>query len=320
MTRTTLPTGDQPYALLEAEGGEQLSSLSASALDPLYRRHGALLLRGFAGGLEEFGTLARSLCPVAVQNDSRGRSALAPDQGIQSVNLGTRPFPLHPELSREPWKPDSCFFYCVEAPGHGGRTTICDGVAIVRDLPPAIRDAMAGRRLKYVMPAPPPLLDYWLGTPSPDDSALANPPASCPYRFERAAGGIVRIFTRPLLHQPMFASAPAFGNFLLFARYMAGVKTFPLLDDGTPVPDDWVEAVKHSADRLTVPVPWRRGDLLILDNTRFMHGRTEVTDSANRLIATYFGYRPGAPVNPEEPPNPAWRQPGFCPPGLAAGQ
>ncbi len=173
---------------------------------------------------------------------------------------------------------------------------------------------MSARRLKYVQPAGPVILSYWLGTPNPSESELAEPPASCPYSFERVSGQIVRVFTRPLLHRPMFTDEPAFGNFLLFARYLRGVRNFPLLDEGTVVPDEWVETVKKVSDALTIPIDWRRGDLLMLDNSRFMHGRTEVAINDARLIATYFGYLRFAPVNPEEPKDAIWRRPGFAPP------
>ena len=320
MTRISLPSATRPYLRVDADPGEALEALDRDGLRALYESHGALLLRGFASDLDAFGHFAREFCPVSVHNDS-GNRALIGDQGeIQTVNLGTRQFPLHPELSREPWKPDSCFFYCLTPPSRGGATTICDGVAIVRDLPSALREQMAERRIKYIMLAGPPLLDYWLGTREPDDRQLSDPPPHCPYRFKRVGGQVARLFTRPLLHRPMFAQDLAFGNFLLFARYLRGVKTFPLLDDGSTVPDDWVEAVKRASDPLTVPIEWQAGDLLILDNSRFMHGRTAIVEGDGRLIATYFGYLDDAPRNPEEPADPIWRRPGFIPPptGLSA--
>lgn len=314
LSRLNLPDHGRPYVLLEAEAGERSADIDRGEILGLYQAHGALLLRGFAKSLEEFGAFASSFCPVAVHNDSGNRAVLGGSGTVQSVNLGTRPFPLHPELSREPWKPDSCFFYCIDPPPEGGATTICDGVAIVRSLPSAIREGMEGRRLKYVMKAGRAQLDYWLGSPSPDAQTLANPPLSCPYFFERIQGEIARCFTRPLLHRPMFTEAPAFGNFLLFARYLRGVRTFPLLDDGSIVPDEWVEAVRLCAEPLTVPIAWQEHDLLMLDNSRFMHGRTEVTHPGQRLIATYFGYLDGAIPDPEEPSDPVWRKPGFTPP------
>lgn len=318
--KISLPKATQPHVRIDAGRGDGLVSIHLAEVRSLYRRHGALLLRGFAPDLEAFGQFARAFCPVAVHNDSRNRARIGDQGEIQTVNLGTRPFPLHPELSREPWKPDTCFFYCLTPPSRGGATTICDGVAIVHNLEPALRAEMAERRIKYMMPAEAPLLDYWLGTPDPDERQLANPPATCPYSFERFGSQIARVFVRPLLHRPMFIDELAFGNFLLFARYLRGVKTFPLLDDGNPVPANWVEAVKVASDALTVSIEWQAGDLLILDNSRFMHGRTAIVEGDARLIATYFGYLDDAPPNPEEPVDAVWRRPGFIPPptGLSA--
>jgi alpha-ketoglutarate-dependent taurine dioxygenase len=313
LTRKSLPTATQPHVRLEAEAGETLASVSREWVRELYREHGALLLTGFSGGLEEFRQLAVDLCPVAIQNDSRNRITLVPTKDVQSASLGTLAFPLHPELSREPWRPDACFFYCVSPPLSGGMTTICDGVAIVRNLDPHLKETLASRRLKYMQAARAEELKFWFGVSEPDDAALADPPPHCPYRFERVEGQVVRVFTRPLLHRPMFTDELAFGNFLLFSRFLRG-RTFPLLDDGTPVPDEWLQMVKQISDQLTVPIEWQRGDLLILDNSRFMHGRTALTEGDGRLIATYFGYVDFAVPDEEEPPNAIWRRPGFYPP------
>jgi hypothetical protein len=133
----------------------------------------------------------------------------------------------------------------------------------------------------------------------------------------------MRCFTRPLLHRTRFQGELAFGNFLLFARYLRGVKSFPLLDDMTPVPEHWVTTVKEVSDKLTAAVDWQPQDLLMLDNSRFMHGRREVVTNDKRLIATYFGYLRGVEPDLEEPADPLWRKPGFVQPspwGLADQQ
>lgn len=117
----------------------------------------------------------------------------------------------------------------------------------------------------------------------------------------------------------MFSDQLAFGNFLLFARYLLDVRSFPVFDDRTIVPDHLVAAVKTISDEISIAVPWQTGDLLILDNSRFMHGRNPVVDVRDRLIAAYFGYLRFAPENPEEPPDAIWRQAGFRTPKLNIG-
>lgn len=94
----------------------------------------------------------------------------------------------------------------------------------------------------------------------------------------------MRSFSRPALHHPMFAERLAFGNFLLFARFHQQRPDFPTLDDGSNVSDSWVEAIRAAASRLSAPIAWQRSDVLMLDNTRFMHGRNAITDPTERVI------------------------------------
>lgn len=221
---------------------------------------------------------------------------------------------MHPELAREPWKPDAAFFACFSPPSVGGETTICDGIEIVRHMPDDVRRGLEGRRLVYVRPVWPELLQFWLGTRTPSDEQLASAPSSCPYEFRRLNGQIARIFSRPALHKPMFSDELAFGNFLLFARFNNGRRNFPVLDDGRAVPESWLQAIKETGDRLSCAIGWRAGDVVMLDNSRFMHGRNAIVDGKERKIATYFGYFDFAPVNPEEPNDPIWRRKDFRPP------
>lgn len=314
MLATTPPEINRPYAIVRAETERSVMELDPRLIAELYKRDGALLFRGFAVDLEEFDAFAGQFCATSVFNDSPGRQVLDAARNIQSVNLGTEPFPLHPELSREPWKPDACFFLCLQPPRGGGMTTVCDGVELVRQMPDEIRDGLAGRRLVYMQPGWPELFEYWLGTATPNDLQLASPPPGCPYRFARANGQVRRIFSRPALHRPMFTDALAFGNFLLFARYFGGRSNFPVLDDGAPVPAAWMETIKALGDRLAAPIAWEKGDLVMLDNSRFMHGRTEITEPRQRLIASYFGYLNFALPDPEEPIDPIWRRTNFRPP------
>jgi alpha-ketoglutarate-dependent taurine dioxygenase len=310
----SLPVPGRPYVTIAADREATPLDLPADTIVALYREYGALLLRGFATDLASFRGFAQQYCIGSTFNESRGRKLLDEAHNIQSVNRGVAPFPLHPELSREPWRPDVCFFGCLNPPRAEGATTVCDGVEIVRQLPPEVRRAFEGRRLLYVQPALPEELEYWLGTAQPEDSQLAAPPPTCPYSFWRTQGQVLRGFSRPALHRPMFTDAPAFGNFLLFARYLLGMTAFPLFEDGSEVPAALVAAVKAVSDRLTAPVTWQQGDLLMLDNSRFMHGRTAVRDAEERLIAAYFGYLTFAEPDAEEPADAPWRRGAFSPP------
>lgn len=315
MTTLHPPTAETPFAVLTPTDGETPRDIPEDVFVSAYKMYGAILLSGYDVSLDGFRALTERYCVTSVHNESAGREVIDGAHNIQSVDLGTSAFPLHPELSREVWKPDVCFFWCLSPPSNGGETTVCDGVEIVRQLPSPVRDAFADRRLRYTMLAKPEHCAFWLGTREPSNELLANPPAHCPYEFRRMRDGVIlRSFTRPALHKPMFTDERAFGNFLMFGRYLRNSNNFPTFENFELVSDALVGEVKAVSDRLTAPIRWSAGDIVVLDNSRFMHGRTAIRDVAERRIATYFGFLRFAVPDLEEGPDPPWRKPGFRPP------
>ena len=311
----TEPQQGKPFAIVESKGA-LLQDIPESDFIAWYKKYGAIMFRGFDVDMDTFQALTNRYCVSSVFNESPDRRLLDETTQVQTVNLGTAPFPLHPELSREPFKPDVCFFWCIEPPEGGGQTTVCDGVEIVKSMPPQLYNIFARRRFLYRQLASSEVCEYWLGEAMPSDAQLANTASSsCPYHFFRnPAGKIVREFSRPALHKPMFCDDLAFGNFLLFARYHLNMKKFPSFDGPELIPDSVVTGVKNISDRLTAPAGWQPGDVLVLDNTRFMHGRTAIANPDQRLIASYFGYLAFAEPDAEEPKNAVWRREAFTPP------
>ena len=216
-------------------------------------------------------------------------------------------------MARVPWRPDVCFFACVKPPkeGTGGETTICDGTRLVRALPSKLVKTLKDRRFRYTEPVTEEEISFWLANDNPSPEDLQNPPEDCPFTFHLVRGQMLRSFTAPIFYKPMFSPVLSFGNFLLFARYLKNNRFFPTFEDNSIIPDNVAETIKKVSDRLTVPIKWQAGDVVVLDNTRFMHGRNEITAPQDRRILTYFGYLNFAePDTAEEGPSPRWREPG----------
>lgn len=312
MTTVEMASSTGPLAVVSGHG-KALEETDIRAVRSLLEQRGAVLLRGFVTTVDGFAALGDALCSAAVFNESPNRELLGHGVQIQSVDLGGDPFPLHPELAREPWRPDLAMFACLDPPSVGGQTNICDGIAIAENLPQDLRHEFAEKRLFYIRSASPEALRYWLGTDRPDDALLAAPPETCPYWFRRTPGGIVRGFTRPVLEPTLFDTRPAFANFLLFARDYLRMTRIPLLE-GKPFADDVVDSIRSVARSLTYSHRWQQGDVVLLDNSRFMHGRKAIADPGERRIATYFGYLRGIGRREGEPPGPVWRRETFVPP------
>jgi len=306
MAQTAPAAPHHSIVTLQARENVALESLATEHVTDAFRQNGALLLRGYRSDLAAVTAFTRRFCSRFVRNESGRRMPVSTDGTTQTVNLGHEAFPLHPELSRVPWRPDVAWFACARPPRTGGETLVCDGLATVSRLSPELRARLADRDLLYREETPMGAFTEWLGIAPPDDAALDRLSDSSSFRFERQGQRIFRSFSRAFLHQPLFSDELAFGNFLLFARYMLQTREFPTFADGTLIPDDICAELKAVTDELTIAHRWQTGDILMLDNSRFMHGRNAVADPTERVIWTQFGYAAFLPADDPRQSEP-WR-------------
>jgi len=309
MIRSFTPDEDHNYLTVTADPGTLIGTLPTADVIAWFKRFGAILFRGFEYDLDGFSEFTARYCSLFVRNESGRRAMVSADGTTQTVNLGQEAFPLHPELSRVPWRPDIAWFACARAPAADGETLVCDGAAVAGALSEGTRAALEGRRVLYREETPLAAFTDWLGIAPPDDATLAFISGDSPFLFERHGDRIFRSFSRPFLHRPLFGAGVVFGNFLLFARHMLRTKSFPTFGDGSVIPDGIADEIREVSDRLAVAHRWQERDLLMLDNSRFLHGRRIVRDPADREIWTQFGY---ANFLEEDDPRLAepWRYPG----------
>ena len=308
MIKVLEPAAGRNFALLSPDSrGDSLLSVDEMLVKDLYVAHGALLFRGFTSDLATFAEITARFCSTYIWNESRGRKAITSDKRIQTVDGGVRHFPLHAELARQPWKPDVAWFACMNPPGRGGETTICDGIGIAGNMPGHMLRTLQDRQLLYVREPQASECQYWFNTTEPNDEMIETPPSNCPFSFIRQAGSLYCAFTRPLLHKPMFSDDLAFANFLLFARLKLRERAYPMFEDGTEIPDEICNGIRQISGRILVPIVWQKNDVLMLDNTRFMHGRNAIVDVAERVILTNFGFLKFAKPSAEDPIDPPWR-------------
>ncbi|MBT6440639.1 MAG: hypothetical protein HOK72_13105, partial [Flavobacteriales bacterium] len=137
---------------------------------------------------------------------------------------------------------------------------------------------------------------------------INNPPDNCPFQLTRLEGDLTRSYNTPALHHTMFDKQLAFGNFLLFSRYGLNNRLQPCFLDGSIVPDELVAEVKRVSEPLTTAHQWEKDDLLMLDNTRFLHGRNKILNINERRIISYFGYLKFAELDAEQA-DMVWREP-----------
>ena len=62
---------------------------------------------------------------------------------------------------------------------------------------------------------------------------------------------------------------------------------FSRFADGTEIKKEYILNIIQVLDKITVPVPWQKGDLLMVDNMTALHGRLPFT--GNRSILASMG-------------------------------
>ena len=258
-----------------------------------FREHGALLFRGFTGGIDAFVAFTDLFCDAYMYNtipSSRVRLDISRRHKIQTVDLGGAFFPLHAERAQSPFQADIAFFHCRQAPNAGGETTFCDGSLLLSKLPANIREYLSSKTFRYLTYSPAEELMNFLDVTDPNQLPRTLEERALDQVFFMNDGRFVMNYIVPALRPSKFSKGLSFANFLLFARYCLKRDDFPTSAVGVKIPQSTCDEIHEIARRLTTSVEWRNDDFLMLDNTRVMHGRNPVSPDSHREIWSRFGY------------------------------
>lgn len=289
-------------ALLENPGHETLADTDVSGLMVLLASHGAVLLRGYDIGLPDF---EQFTCRLGSDfHVSATRMALRQAEGDRCTTEVFRDnFSLlgHTEGSYrpDPAPPQLCFFLCRIAPETGGETLLVDGEAWLACLPPALRQRLEQQGIIYEIQWPQErwqaefdlmteaelraFLDGWPGvryTLQAGHLHLFYPAAAITTGYfgqQVFATGLLAHL--PAIHHPRYPEGE------LYAKPANRV----YFGDGEPIPADVINTLIDSHDRLACYHAWQPNDLVVVDNTRVLHGRTRTDGPCERVIFSRFG-------------------------------
>ncbi|WP_297479073.1 TauD/TfdA family dioxygenase [Ferrovum sp.] len=280
----------------------EITAVGCDFLLDLLAQHGYVLLRGFTTNIDGFSRLVRQ---------TSGRISLDPARRFngdtaQKVDAGTDPVGLHCENGNSPFWPELCWFYCECEPRIGSQTTVCDGYLVYDDLRPEARAAFAGQDIvysrnvsetmwkAYALHA---LADQEDGPTQLEQITVAHLQGLMAASGEGSSvalnedNSIYYRFRTPAIRQSAISGDTrlAFANSIFGPsyNYETPVITFA---DGTPIPTDLLAEVDAVCDRHTHEVGWHTGDVVLIDNTRAMHGRRHIEDTG-RIIYNALSYR-----------------------------
>ena len=262
------------------------------------QEHGAVIVRSNAS-LKDFESLSNDLITPIVHHSTSTtveRDIANADGTTSTVNKGMDYIPLHREGSYAPACPDVLMLYCVRPSAEGGETLLCDGVTLLDALPEDIRAFVEEAVLKWSWRASPERWMAALGVSSKEQAlrkldALRGRLAGWE-KLDATFDGetLDGVFQTLCVIPTRWGNRKSFCNSLLIYHYRAATDYYPKtmytpsLGDGSAFPTDMLQEIAELAEARTYGVRWEPGNILLFDNSRYMHGRTGFTDTERRIL------------------------------------
>jgi alpha-ketoglutarate-dependent taurine dioxygenase len=273
------PTELDPFgACFAAAPGAGLLDFDHAEVTAALAGHGFVVMTGHVDGVERFEEFTDRFGRVRPANlRACSRRRFESGRGTQSVTPGTGEVPLHAESYFTPICPEVLAFGCVEFSADGGESTLCDGRALLRALPAADRSALEAAAIVWEHEAPVAQLVEQTQRPLQDFLDACEAQTDCRVRVEQ---DVVRVrYTAPAVRRARFDGAPTLANNLIpIWRSGALAAACPGLDAAV------VERMARAAPGVTVRHRWHDGDVVVIDNTRVMHGRAAFTAGTRRIL------------------------------------
>lgn len=275
MNISQLGAGSSKVAWCQDE--QSLLNLDDAEVQDLFKSSGVILFRGFELDEAVFPAFVTRFSSQFLRDEYGNSRVPDPNGGfVQGVTLGSKPIELHCENAVSAERPDIIWFYCTAPALAGGETTFCDGVEIWERMSVEARRLFHSRRVKYAVTVP--------------REVYLNREQNVVLRVGRLkfAGTTYRFNDDESLTVEYVVSAVnkiRYGERLAFANGVTG--PYPsyrtTFEDGSPIPPAVMQEIRQLHQQLTENIPWRAGDLAMIDNSRFLHGRRAFSDRQRRI-------------------------------------
>ncbi|HSR70508.1 MAG TPA: TauD/TfdA family dioxygenase [Acidobacteriota bacterium] len=287
---------------------------SRSHINGLVEQYKAVLFRDFAiDTVEKFqgflGVLASDLLEYTER--STPRSTVEAKIYTSTEYPQSHEIPMHNENSYSNKWPRRILFCCIDPADEGGATPIADSRMVFEEIPEDIRRRFVEKQVMYSRNFGQGVDLSWQEAFQTDDKQQVESYCrSSSIEFEWFDGGNC-LHTRQV--RPAAITYLPGGERLWFnqahlfhvSSLEAGLREslsalFPaerlprhaFYGDGSEIDEEELEAIRQVYRRTRLPVDWRKGDLLLLDNLFYAHGRMPFQGSRRVIVAMDGDGRP----------------------------
>jgi alpha-ketoglutarate-dependent taurine dioxygenase len=255
-----------------------ISNLDREEIINLFKYYGVLLFRGFENSVDTFTEFTKSLSKDF--RDYTGgvlnRRVINGDATVLSVNDFNEEIKLHGEMYYQPDIPLMVWFFCAHPAEQDGETILCDGRQFFNELSSPLKKIFINKKLKYLGHLN---KEAWQKRYKTDDLAVVVQTCKRKNLLMQINEdeSIDLQYICPAIHPSRCGKYQTFINSLLPAKHR--YKNRLCFDDDSEITDDIVSELHEIAEKITTEISWKKGDILMVDNTRIMHGRRAFSDN-----------------------------------------
>jgi|SRR5579871_4202974 len=264
---------DNGITVVQGTGQSTLDETDRAEIGRLLCSAGALWFKGFRIDGPGFAETALAFCDGFHLDPNRDEIAGLPPY-IRSITKGVAAEQLHSELTSTQHRPEIIWFYCAVPAEVGGETRLCDGAKVWDCLGAQAKGFFEGRRVIYhrrnrIISGEE--AEQWRDVSAGASKVILRSVDGDRYELAWAV---------PTINVGL-DGRPAFANGLITDSYE---RCAVVLEDGSRLPVAFWEEAVRAARSVQTKARLESGQFLMLDNLRFMHGRTPVHRIYNRVF------------------------------------
>jgi len=263
-------------------GNNSILELEPEKIISLFKEFGVLLFRGFATDVEIFKEFSNSLSTdfIDYAGGAFNRRIINGDKTVLSVNDFNSEIKLHGEMYYQKNIPLMLWFFCANPASEKGETTICDGRQFFNELSSATQDLFSKNKLKFTVHIS---QEQWQKKYKIED--INQLEEICKVNDTRLTSykdnSILLEYISPAILPSRCGNYQVFINSLLPTKQLnPNILRF---EDDSDIPDTVMFEVNEIAERITTEIDWQKGDILMIDNTRILHGRRAFDDEMREI-------------------------------------
>lgn len=259
----------------------------------LFKANGILLFRGFDVDVDIFKEFT-NLLSIDFINYAGGafsRRVINGDETLLSVNDFKSEIKLHGEMYYQQNIPLMLWFFCANPPLEDGETTVCDGRQFFNEISSSTKELFSKKKLKFNVRIS---QEDWQKKYQTDD--LNQLEEMCRknnmHLTVNEDQSILLEYISPAIIPSRCGKYQVFINSLLPTKQL-NPKILNFEDD-SEIPEEVVSELNEIAEKITTEISWQKGDILMIDNTRILHGRRSFADDQRdiyiRLCSPAFSF------------------------------